>query len=161
MPSNDRIERSIVLKASRGRVWRALTHAPEFGTWFRAALHDQTFAPGAATRGPITYAGYEHVQFDVVVERMEPESYFSWRWHPYAVEPGVDYSGEPTTLVEFTLEDTEDGGTRLTVVESGFDALPAQRRDEAYRMNTGGWEGQMDNIAAHLGTPTSHPNREA
>lgn len=161
MPSNDRIERSIVLKAPRSRVWRALTHAPEFGTWFRAALQDQAFAPGAATRGPITYAGYEHVQFDVMVERMEPESYFSWRWHPYAVEPGVDYSGEPTTLVEFTLEDTEDGGTRLTVVESGFDALPTQRRDEAYRMNTGGWEGQMENIAAHLAAPTTQSNREA
>jgi uncharacterized protein YndB with AHSA1/START domain len=161
MPSNDRIERSIVLNAPRSRVWRALTHAPEFGTWFRAALHDQAFVPGAATRGPITYAGYEHVQFDVVVERMEPESYFSWRWHPYAVEPGVDYSGEPTTLVEFTLEDTEDGGTRLTVVESGFDALPAQRRDEAYRMNTGGWEGQMENIAAHLAASATHSNREA
>ncbi len=150
MPSTDRIERSIVLKAPRSRVWRALTQAPEFGTWFRARLDGQRFAPGATTRGPIAYPGYEHVQFEVVVERMEPESYFSWRWHPYAVEPGVDYSGEPTTLVEFTLEDTDDGGTRLTVVESGFDALPTQRRDEACRMNTGGWEAQMENIAAHL-----------
>lgn len=148
--SQDRIERSIVLKAPRSRVWRALTDPSEFGAWFRADLAGQRFVPGQSTRGPITYPGYEYVQFDVVVERMEPERYFAWRWHPYAVEPDVDYSGEPTTLVEFTLEDTEDGGTRLTVVESGFDALPAQRRDEAYRMNSGGWEGQMDNIRAHL-----------
>ncbi len=148
--TTDRIERSIVLKAPRSRVWRALTDAPEFGRWFRAVLDDERFAPGRTTRGPIAYPGYEHVQFEVRVERMEPETYFSWRWHPYAVEPGVDYSAEPTTLVEFILEDAADGGTRLTVVESGFDAIPAHRRDEAWRMNTGGWEGQMENIAAHL-----------
>ena len=146
----DRIERSIVLHAPRSRVWRALTSAPEFGAWFRVQLDGQRFAPGATARGPIMYPGYEHVRWEVTVERMEPESYFSWRWHPYAVEPGVDYSSEPTTLVEFTLEDTGDGGTRLTVVESGFDAIPAHRRDEAYRMNSGGWEGQMENISAHL-----------
>lgn len=150
MASTDRIERSIVLKAPRSRVWQALTQAPEFGTWFRAVLDGQAFAPGRSTRGPIAYPGYEHVQFDVQVERMEPETYFSWRWHPYAVEPGVDYSAEPTTLVEFMLEDAADGGTRLTVVESGFDAIPATRRDEAWRMNSGGWDGQMENIAAHL-----------
>ena len=150
MAANDRIERSIVLKAPRSRVWQALTDPGEFGAWFRADLAGQSFAPGRIARGPITYPGYEHVQFDISVERMEPEHHFSWRWHPYAVEPGVDYSHEPTTLVEFTLEDTADGGTRLTVVESGFDAIPAQRRDEAYRMNSGGWEGQMDNIATHL-----------
>ena len=148
--ASDRIERSIVLKAPRSRVWKALTDAPEFGRWFRAVLDGQRFAPGQATRGPIAYPGYEHVQFDVRVERMEPETYFSWRWHPYAVDPDTDYSTEPTTLVEFTLEDTLDGGTRLTVVESGFDAIPAHRRDEAYRMNSGGWEGQMENISAHL-----------
>lgn len=150
MASTDRIERSIVLKAPRSRVWKALTQAPEFGTWFRAILDGQAFAPGRSTRGPIAYPGYEHVQFDVQVERMEPETYFSWCWHPYAVEPGVDYSAEPTTLVEFMLEDAADGGTRLTVVESGFDAIPATRRDEAWRMNSGGWDGQMENIAAHL-----------
>ena len=150
MIATDRIERSIVLKAPRSRVWRALTDPGEFGAWFRADLAGQSFAPGQAARGPITYPGYEHVQFDVSVERMEPERHFSWRWHPYAVEPGIDYSHEPTTLVEFTLEDTADGGTRLTVVESGFDAIPSHRRDEAYRMNSGGWEGQMDNITAHL-----------
>lgn len=149
--SCDRIERSIVLDAPRSRVWQALTEPGEFGIWFRANLSGQRFAPGRAARGPITYPGYEHVHFDVIVERMEPERHFSWRWHPYAVEPGVDYSTEPTTLIEFTLEDTADGGTRLTVVESGFDAIPVQRRDQAYRMNSGGWEGQMRNIAAHLG----------
>lgn len=150
MTTSDRIERSIVLKAPRSRVWRALTDAPEFGTWFRARLDDQTFAPGQVARGPIAYPGYEHLTMEVVVERIEPETRFSFRWHPYAVEPDVDYSGEPSTLVEFTLEDTGDGGTRLTVVESGFDAIPAARRDEAYRMNSGGWEEQMRNIDAHL-----------
>lgn len=147
--TSDRIERSIVLKAPRSRVWQALSDPAEFGTWFRAALADQRFVPGQTARGPITYPGYEHVVMEMQVERMEPERLFSYRWHPYAIEPGVDYSGEPTTLVEFTLEDV-DGGTRLVVVESGFDAIPAARRDEAYRMNSGGWEEQMRNIDAHL-----------
>lgn len=148
--SPDRIERSIVLPAPRSRVWRALTDAPEFGQWFRARLDGQRFAPGQATRGPITHPGFEHVQFDVTVERMEPETVFAYRWHPYPMGEGFDPAAEPTTLVEFTLSDTDDGGTLLTVVESGFDAIPAHRRDEAYRMNSGGWEGQMRNIAAHL-----------
>ena len=152
MPSpTDRIERSIVLKAPRSRVWRALTHAPEFGTWFRARLDDQAFAPGRVARGPIAYPGFEHLTMEVTVERMEPERLFSFRWHPYAVDPEADYSAEPATLVEFTLADADDGGTVLTVVESGFDAIPAHRRDEAYRMNTGGWEEQMRNVATHLG----------
>lgn len=149
MTTSDRIERSILLKAPRSRVWQALTHAPEFGHWFRARLDDQVFAPGRAARGPIAYPGYEHLTMEVVVERMEPEQRFSFRWHPYAVEPGIDYSAEPTTLVEFTLEEAE-GGTLLTVVESGFDQIPAARRDEAYRMNSGGWEEQMRNIDTHL-----------
>ena len=150
MTATDRIERRIVLKAPRSRVWQALTHAPEFGTWFRAHLDDQVFVPGRQARGAIAYPGYEHLTMEVTVEKMEPEHLFSFRWHPYAVEPGVDYSAEPTTLVEFRLQDTDAGGTLLTVVESGFDAIPSHRRDEAYRMNSGGWEEQMRNIASHL-----------
>lgn len=148
--TSDRIERSILLKAPRSRVWKALSDPAEFGAWFRAALSGPAFAPGQTVRGPITYPGFEHVQMEMRIERVEPERTMAYRWHPYAVEPGVDYSGEPTTLVEFTLEDV-DGGTRLTVVESGFDRIPAARRDEAYRMNSGGWEEQMRNIARHVG----------
>lgn len=144
----DRIEQSIHLKAPRSRVWRALTQAEEFGTWFRVKL-DGPFVVGQRVTGRVTYPGYEHVTFEVRVERMEPESLFAFRWHPYAVDPKVDYSKEPTTLVEFRLSDAP-GGTSLTVVESGFDRLPAARRDEAFRMNSGGWEIQMQNIEQHV-----------
>ena len=145
----DRIERSIQLRAPRSRVWRALTDAAEFGTWFRVRLNGP-FAVGKRVTGHVTYPGYEHVTFEVNVERMDAEKLFSFRWHPAAVDPKVDYSKEPTTLVEFRLADAP-GGTSLTVVESGFDALPASRRDEAFRMNSGGWEIQMQNIEQHVG----------
>jgi uncharacterized protein YndB with AHSA1/START domain len=145
----DRIEKSVQLRAPRARVWRALTDATEFGTWFRVRL-DGPFAVGKRVTGRVTYPGYEHVTFSVTVERMDAEERFSFRWHPAAVDPKVDYSKEPTTLVEFRLADAP-GGTSLTVVESGFDALPAARRDEAFRMNSGGWEIQMQNIEQHVG----------
>jgi uncharacterized protein YndB with AHSA1/START domain len=144
----DRIEKEIVVKAPRPRVWRALTDAAEFGKWFGAEMKD-TFAPGARAQGRITHPGYEHLTLDMTVERMEPERLFSWRWHPYAVDPKQDYSGEPTTLVECELTDVP-GGTRLRVVESGFDRIPLARRAEAYRMNSGGWAEQMQNIAKYL-----------
>ena len=104
-----------------------------------------------AVRGAITHPGYEHVVFEITIERMEPERLFSWRWHPYAVEPGVDYSAEPTTLVVFELADTPDG-TRLTVVESGFDQVPLARRAQAYRMNGEGWTIQMQAIEKYVTT---------
>jgi uncharacterized protein YndB with AHSA1/START domain len=148
MTATDRIEKQTLLRAPRARVWRALTDAAEFGTWFRVKL-EGGFAVGQRTRGRVTYPGYEHVTFEVVVERIEPERLFSFRWHPYAVDPAVDYSHEPTTLVEFRLEDAP-GGTALTVVESGFDRLPPGRRDEAFRMNEGGWKVQMENIRCHV-----------
>jgi uncharacterized protein YndB with AHSA1/START domain len=146
----DRIEKSVVLRAPRSRVWRAITNAGEFGSWFGARLEGD-FAPGARVKGRITIPGYEHVVMDVTVERVEPERLFSYRWHPYAIEPGVDYSGEPTTLVEFRLEEVT-GGTRLTVTESGFDRIPAARRAEAFRMNDQGWAGQLKNIERHVGS---------
>jgi uncharacterized protein YndB with AHSA1/START domain len=146
--TTDRIERQIELKAPRSRVWRALTDAREFGAWFRVNLHG-AFAPGERIRGKITYPGYEHLTMEVRVERMDAESLFSFRWHPNAVDPALDYSSEPTTLVEFRLEEVP-AGTRLTVVESGFDALPASRRDEAFRMNGEGWTEQMKNIERHV-----------
>lgn len=146
--STDRIEKEIVMRAPRSRVWRALTDAREFGQWFRADIKGD-FAAGKPARGRITHPGYEHVAFEVEVERIEPERLFSFRWHPYAVDPRKDYSKEPTTLVVFELDEVPEG-TRLRVTESGFDHIPAERREEAFRMNTGGWEGQVKNIARHV-----------
>jgi uncharacterized protein YndB with AHSA1/START domain len=146
--STDRIEKTIVLRAPRSRVWRAIADAQEFGAWFGMRL-EGAFAPGKRLKGQVTVPGYEHVTGDITVERVEPERLFSYRWHPYAVDPGVDYSGEPTTLVEFRLGDVA-GGTQLTVVESGFDRIPVARRAEAFRMNEGGWAEQMKNIERHV-----------
>ena len=146
--STDRIEKTVTLKAPRDRVWRALADARQFGEWFRVRL-DGEFTVGATIRGRITYPGYEHLTMEVVVERMEPERVFSYRWHPHAVDPKVDYSPEPMTLVEFTLEDAP-GGTRLTIVESGFDRIPLSRRAEAFRMNSGGWSEQAQNIERYV-----------
>ncbi|MEX0678838.1 MAG: SRPBCC family protein [Pirellulales bacterium] len=150
-PSTDRIEREILLKAPRSRVWRALSNAEEFGDWFGVALKGKTFAAGERVQGQITSPGYEHLVFDVVIERMEPECLLSWRWHD-AVEPGVDDSKEPTMLVVFELKEGE-GGTLLSVVESGFDSLPPARRLDAFRENSGGWDEQMRNIEKHVATP--------
>ena len=144
----DRIEKQIELKAPISRVWRALTDHREFGTWFRVKL-EGPFEVGRVARGQITYPGYEHVRWEVVVEAIEPEHLFAFAWHPYAVEPTIDYSKEPTTRVEFRLEPKGEG-TLLIVTESGFDAIPKERRFEAYRMNDGGWSEQMKNIRAHV-----------
>jgi uncharacterized protein YndB with AHSA1/START domain len=146
--TSDRIEKQIVLKAPRARVWRALADPTEFGAWFGARLTGK-FVPGARVMGQITIPGYTHVVMELDIERVEPERLFSYRWHPYAVDPKIDYSAEPPTLVEFHLEDVEEG-TRLTVVESGFDKIPAARRAEAFRMNDGGWAGQLLNIERHV-----------
>jgi len=148
MTSTDRIEKTIQLRAPVSRVWRTLTDAREFGEWFRVKL-EGAFAVGATVRGRITYPGYEHLRMEVLVERMDGERLFSFRWHPCAIDPKVDYSAEPTTLVEFRLEEVA-GGTRLTVVESGFDRIPASRRAEAFRMNDEGWSEQLRNIERHV-----------
>lgn len=147
--STDRIEREILLKAPLARVWRALSNAEEFGNWFGVALKGKSFVVGEQVRGQITYPGYEHVMLEVLIVAMEAERRLSYRWHPYAIDPAGDYSQEPTTLVEFTLQAVE-GGTLLRVVESGFDQIPLSRRAEAFRMNSGGWDGQMKNIESHL-----------
>ncbi len=147
--STDRIEREILLKAPRSRVWRALSNAEEFGNWFGVALKGRTFVVGEQVRGNITYPGYEHIVFEALIVSMAPERQLSYRWHPAAIDPEVDYSKEPTTLVEFTLE-AVDGGTLLKVVESGFDKIPLSRRSEAFRMNSGGWDAQMKNIEKHV-----------
>jgi uncharacterized protein YndB with AHSA1/START domain len=145
---SDLIEKTTELRAPLSRVWRALTDHHEFGQWFRVRL-DGPFVPGQVSRGRITYPGYEHLRWEAVVQKMEPERLFSFTWHPYAVDPNTDYSGEPSTLVEFTLQPTATG-TLLRVVESGFDKLPRNRRDEAFRMNERGWSIQVENVAQYL-----------
>ncbi len=144
----DRIEKTIVLRAPRARVWRALARPDEFGAWFGVAL-EGAFAPGARLTGRITTPGHEHLTMEIAVERVDPERLLAYRWHPYAVEPGVDYAHEPTTLVEFHLADVADG-TRLTVVESGFDHIPPARRATAFRMNDQGWAAQLTHIARYV-----------
>ena len=148
-PASDRIERKILLKAPRSQVWRVIAHAEQFGKWFGVALDGRRFVAGEWTQGQVTYPGYEHVLWNVLVERVEPERLFSFRWHPYAVEPGFDYSLEPTTLVKFELEDM-DKGTLLKVSESGFDHIPQHRRLKAFRMDSRGWDEQMSNIEQFL-----------
>lgn len=152
MSSEDRIEREILLKAPLSRVWRAMANAEEFGEWFGAALKGEAFIAGNRVRGQITYPGYEHLTFEVLVEELEPERKFSFRWHPYAVDPTVDYGQEPMTLVVFTMHAVEDG-TLLRLVESGFDGIPAERRQEAFRMHCSGWDEQVKNIEKHVATP--------
>jgi uncharacterized protein YndB with AHSA1/START domain len=150
-PDADRIERSVLIDAPLDRVWQALADAETFGTWFGADLSGQAFVPGQRTRGPISHPGYEHLMFDVQVERVEPPRVLAFRWHPYAIDPAVDYSHETPTRVTFTLEPASGGATRLTVVESGFDQVPPQRRLEAFRMNGRGWDAQMSSIVRHVG----------
>ena len=148
MTNTNSIEKQILLRASRARVWRALTDAAEFGTWFGVKF-EGSFEAGKSVRGRITRPGYEHIVFEMLIERMDAQTLFAYRWHPYATEPGVDYSKEPATLVEFKLEEVE-GGTMLTLVESGFDRVPLERRAEAFRMNDQGWTEQMENIRRHV-----------
>jgi len=155
----DRIEKKVLLHAPRARVWKALTDAKEFGQWFGVKF-DGPFRAGQAISGAIApttadpavakmqqpYAG---MRFDITIDRIEPERFFSFRWHPFAIDPKVDYSTEPTTLVEFTLEDAKDG-VLLTVVESGFDRVPLARRAQAFTANEGGWTMQMTLIEKYL-----------
>lgn len=145
---SDKIEKKMELKAPVSRVWRALTDYREFGKWFRVKL-DGPFAPGQKSTGHMTYPGYEHYRWEAVVEKIEPQRLFSFTWHPYAIDQSKDYSDETPTLVEFRLDETADG-TLLTLTESGFDKVPAHRREEAFRMNDGGWAEQMRNIAAYV-----------
>jgi uncharacterized protein YndB with AHSA1/START domain len=147
--TSDRIEKHFQVSAKRSRVWRAISDAGEFGTWFGMKL-DRPFAPGATVFGRLTIPGYDHVTLEILVEKIEPEGYFSYRWHPYPMNPAIDYKAEPTTLVEFRLEETS-GGTAITITESGFDRLPASRRAEAFRMNEAGWAGQSKKLVAYVG----------
>src|ERR1700734_1521329 len=144
----DRIEKRIELKAPQSRVWRALTDYREFGEWFRVKL-ENPFIPGETSRGNITWPGYEHLLWEAVIQKLEPEDYFSFTWHPYAIDPKVDYSKETPTLVEFKLEKTA-AGTLLRLTESGFGKIPTHRLADALRMNERGWSEQLQNIERHV-----------
>lgn len=143
----DRIEKHVRLNAPRARVWRALTNPQEFGSWFGVKIAGP-FAPGARLNGQVTITGWEDYPFEITIDRMEEGKLFSWRWHPNP-DKKADVSSEPATLVTFTLEDAP-GGTLLTVVESGFDAIPASRRMTAFRGNEEGWEMQIENIRQYV-----------
>jgi uncharacterized protein YndB with AHSA1/START domain len=147
--STDRIERKILLRAPRARVWAALSNVEEFNSWFGVRLPGTQFVAGRKFSGNVTYPGYEHIAMEIAIERSEAEKLLSWRWHPAALDPAKDYSDEPTTLVEFTLEDAA-GGTLLTLVESGIDQIPIERRLDVFRMNSGGWDEQSKNIEKHV-----------
>jgi len=159
--STDRIEKKILLRAPRKRVWQALADSGEFGTWFGMKF-DSPFTPGATTVTGVLVGTkadpevakaqkqHEGLRMEITIERMEPERLFSWRWHPFAIDPAVDYSDEPTTLVEFVLEEAP-GGVMLTVTESGFDRIPLARRAKAFEANEGGWSVMVKVFEAHLG----------
>jgi uncharacterized protein YndB with AHSA1/START domain len=157
--STDRIEKKVLLRAPLARVWRAISDATEFGSWFGVKF-DTPFTPGVKLRGVVVpttvneevakaQKPYEGKPFEITVEQMEPERLFSFRWHPFAVAPGVDYSLEPTTLVAFTLEKSAEG-IMLTITESGFDQIPLARRAKAFSANEGGWSKQVELIEAYL-----------
>jgi uncharacterized protein YndB with AHSA1/START domain len=144
----DRIEKRILLRAPRARVWRTISDYKEFGQWFGVKF-DAPFKPGAPQRGVLVgtsvdpevakaQRAHANVPFEITIDRIEPERLFSFRWHPNAIERGVDYSHEPTTLIEFALEDAPEG-TMLTVTESGFDRIPLERRAAAFTANDQGW----------------------
>jgi uncharacterized protein YndB with AHSA1/START domain len=144
-----KIEKHVDLKAPPARVWKALTDHKQFGEWFGVKV-ESAFVVGKVAAGKLTYPGFEHMQWAVDVKKMEHERVFSFTWHPFAIDPAVDYDKETPTLVEFTIE-PKGTGTHLVVTESGFDKIPANRRLEAFRMDEEGWIEQMDNIAKYVG----------
>jgi uncharacterized protein YndB with AHSA1/START domain len=157
--NTDRIEKKVLLRAPLERVWRAVSDARQFGAWFGVAF-DAPFAPGARMIGTIVptkadeevaklQKPYEGRTFEITVDRIEPRRLFSFRWHPFAVDPAVDYSSEPTTLVVFELDEVA-GGTSLTITESGFDRIPLARRAQAFTANEGGWTHQAKLIEKYL-----------
>jgi uncharacterized protein YndB with AHSA1/START domain len=156
---SDRIEKNVLLRAPLERVWRAISDSKQFGTWFGVEF-DEPFAPGKPMVGRILptkvdpevakqQAPYEGATFEILIETIEPMKLFSFRWHPFAMEKDFDYSKEPMTLVEFRLS-AEGEGTRLLIVESGFDGLPLARRAQAFKANEGGWEHQSKLIEKYL-----------
>jgi uncharacterized protein YndB with AHSA1/START domain len=159
MSVTDRIEKEVLLRATRERVWRAISDAKQFGVWFGVEF-DGPFVAGTVLTGKIVptqvdaeiakaqepHAG---TPFECRIERIEAMSHFSFRWHPYAIDRSADYSKEPTTLVAFDLEEV-DGGTLLRITESGFDRIPLERRAQAFASNDAGWTAQAELIAKFL-----------
>lgn len=146
--STDRIEKHFEVRAPRSKVWRAISDSQQFGAWFGVRV-EGPFVEGTTVKGFITHKDYEHFKLDFQIEKIEAERYFAYRWHPYPSDPNYDYSKDPRTLVEFTLEDVP-GGTAVTIVESGFDKIPVSRRIEAFRNNEGGWNGQVKNLTKYV-----------
>jgi uncharacterized protein YndB with AHSA1/START domain len=157
--STDRIEKKVLLHAPHTRVWQAISDAKQFGTWFGVEF-DGPFVAGQRVTGKMTptkvdpavakmQEAYAGMTFDYTVDRIEPMRLFSFRWHPFAIDPKVDYSKEPTTLVVFELEEVA-GGTQLTITESGFDGIPLERRAKAFAANDGGWSKQIELIAKYV-----------
>ena len=144
----EHIRKTVDLKAPIERVWRALSDPAQFGAWFRVKI-DTPFVAGEYARGHMTYPGYEHIAWEVRIVAMEQPTLFSFTWHPYAIDPNIDYSGETPTLVEFHLKSI-DGGTHLTITETGFENVPPHRMPDALRMNDNGWATQAQNIKAHV-----------
>jgi uncharacterized protein YndB with AHSA1/START domain len=157
--TKDRIQKRILLHAPRSRVWRALSDPNEFGSWFGLKI-DGPVSPGSKVTGTIVpttvdatvakqQREYQGLQFEMTIDRVEPERLFSFRWHPFAVGRNADYAGEPTTLVSFEVEEKPDG-VLLTVTESGFDRIPPARRGKAFEANEQGWTHQMKLIEKYL-----------
>ena len=157
--NTDRIEKRALLRAPRERVWGAISDSRQFGSWFGVAF-DGPFVAGTRLTARIvpttvdaevarSQKPYEGFSFEFSVDRVEPMRLFSFRWHPFALEPGVDYSKEPTTLVVFELEEVS-GGTMLTITESGFDRIPIERRAKAFTSNEQGWTAQTKLIEKYL-----------
>jgi uncharacterized protein YndB with AHSA1/START domain len=142
------IVKQMEIAAPTTRVWQALTDSRQFGEWFKTKM-EGPFIAGQPVSGQITHPGYEHLRMEIVVKKIEPETVFSFTWHPYAIDPKVDYSQEDPTLIEFRLQPTASG-TLLTVTESGFEKIPAARRAEAFLRNDGGWAQQMKNIETYV-----------
>lgn len=159
--STDKVEREIVLKAPKAKVWKAISNASEFGAWFGVDFEGRSFVAGQPMLGKIAptkvdpevaklQAPHAGKKFEIKVDRIEPEEHFSFFWHPFAIDPNVDYSQEEPTLVTFSLTEVS-GGTKLVITETGFDRIPAARRAAAFQANDGGWAHQTKLIEKYVG----------
>jgi uncharacterized protein YndB with AHSA1/START domain len=176
MVSSDKIEKHVTLRAPVSRVWKAITNARQFGQWFGVELEGE-FVAGKPIRGLFDASRVNEAEIVEhqkkmglrpsklkmpkgatvfgTVERIEPETYFSFRWIPYGIDAEADLENEPTTLVEFRLAKAvagEGDATMLSIVESGFDKVPAHRRERAFHMNEGGWAAQIENVRKYVET---------
>lgn len=149
----DCIEKSVEIAAPAARVWRALTDSAEFGAWFGVRL-SEPFKAGEESSGPSLAQGFENVTWRAVIQAIDPEQYFAFTWHPFAVDPKTDYSEEVPTLVEFRLQPSPSGGTFVQLTECGFNDLPEHRRELAWTNHEKGWARQLSNVADYV---AQHP----